>query len=672
MKCLCTFLSLGVAAAVASDVSPVQKVISLMNGMVDKGKAEMVAEQEQFQAFVAFCENTTVEKRRRIEESQEAIELLTARIEKASADSDQLSKEIAQHQSVIDTTVAEKENATAVREKEAADFAVALKDYTDSIDAMGRALDVLKEKATNRAQASLLQLASISNTRKVSPQEASAFLDAFLQGRADDVAPHAALVQQEQPVALGYESSSGGVVGMLEKLEDQFKLERMDLKKEELKAKNAYNTVVVGLDAENADNAKSRDRKTQVRAQLLQQKATDEADLAEAQEALKDDSKYKKDLETTWAKRTSEFKARQQLRKEELEALTKATEIVSGGAVSGASEKHLSLLQRATALVSMPSKRRGANHDALAKLLQERAQTLNSFELAAVARKLESAGPFDGVVTLIKDLIAKKQAEGAQESSKQQYCETEMAANKKTRSEKTDEVEALQAAADKINATIASLGEEVATLTEDIGEMKKAVSEATAVRTKEKTNNTATIADAKAAQAAVAQAINVLQEFYAKAGQATALVQEVQQQPIPEAMDSKPYKGMGAESGGVLGMMEVIQSDFARLETETTSAESAAASEYEEFMDDSKTDIASKEKDVEHKQDRIEREQQKLLESSSDLQAVQAELNAALKTFEELKPQCADAGASYEEQKRLREQEMATLQQALDALNAAR
>jgi chromosome segregation ATPase len=439
-----------------------------------------------------------------------------------------------------------------------------------------------------------------------------------------------------------------------------------------LRQKNAYNTVVVGLDAEIADQTKSKDRKTQVNAQLLQQMATDKAGLAEAQTALKDDSKYKKDLETTWAKRTREFKARQQLRTEELEALAKATEIVSGGAVSGASEKHLSLLQSATALVSMPSKRRGANREALAKLLQERAQTLNSFELAAVARKLESAGPFDGVVKLIEDLIAKKQAQGAKEASKQQYCETELAANKKTRSEKTDEVEDLQAVVDKINATIASLGEEVSTLTKDITTMKKAVSEATAVRTKEKTKNTATTADAKAAQAAVAQAIGVLQEFYAKAGQATALVQEGQQQPIPEAMDSKPYQGMGAESGGVVGMMEVIQSDFARLETETTSAESAAASEYEEFMDDSKIDIASKEKDVEHKQDRIEREQQKLLESSSDQKAVQAELDAALKTFEELKPQCADAEASYEEQKQLREQEMATLQQALDALNAAR
>ena len=33
----------------------------------------------------------------------------------------------------------------------------------------------------------------------------------------------------------------------------------------------------------------------------------------------------------------------------------------------------------------------------------------------------------------------------------------------------------------------------------------------------------------------------------------------------PETFD-KAYKGMGGESGGVLGMLEVIQSDFSRLE----------------------------------------------------------------------------------------------------------
>merc|ERR1711912_129508 len=114
-------------------------------------------------------------------------------------------------------------------------------------------------------------------------------------------------------------------------------------------------------------------------------------------------------------------------------------------------------------------------------------------------------------------------------------------------------------------------------------------------RNEEKAKNTETIADAQEAQTAVAQALTVLKEFYAKAGEATAFVQ--QQPESPEIFD-KPYKGMGAENGGVVGMLEVIESDFARLESETKASEATAQKEYDELMSDSKVDKAAKSSDI--------------------------------------------------------------------------
>lgn len=122
----------------------------------------------------------------------------------------------------------------------------------------------------------------------------------------------------------------------------------------------------------------------------------------------------------------------------------------------------------------------------------------------------------------------------------------------------------------------------------------------------------------------------MLKEFYAKAGEATALLQ--QQPEAPEIFDA-PYKGMQAENGGVIGMLEVIQSDFARLEAETKAAEATAQKEYDEFMTDSEVDKARKTKE------------QALTEKSADLQGTQKELDAALAYFDKLKPSCVDAGA---------------------------
>merc|ERR1719263_2502836 len=117
------------------------------------------------------------------------------------------------------------------------------------------------------------------------------------------------------------------------------------------------------------------------------------------------------------------------------------------------------------------------------------------------------------------------------------------------------------------------------------------MAKATALRQEEKAKNEATIKDAQEAQTAVAQALTVLKEFYAKAGDATALVQ--QQPEAPEIFD-KPYKGLGAENGGVVGMLEVIESDFARLEAETKASEASAQKEYDEFMTDSQVDKTKK------------------------------------------------------------------------------
>merc|ERR1719498_1946030 len=113
------------------------------------------------------------------------------------------------------------------------------------------------------------------------------------------------------------------------------------------------------------------------------------------------------------------------------------------------------------------------------------------------------------------------------------------------------------------------------------------MAEATKIRQEEKAKNAETVSDAEAAQTAVAQALTVLKEFYEKAGDATAFVQQ------PEIFD-RPYKGMQAENGGVIGMLEVIQSDFARLESDTKAAEETSQKEYDEFMTDSKVDKSEK------------------------------------------------------------------------------
>merc|ERR1719440_1101860 len=101
------------------------------------------------------------------------------------------------------------------------------------------------------------------------------------------------------------------------------------------------------------------------------------------------------------------------------------------------------------------------------------------------------------------------------------------------------------------------------------------MSKATTVRDKEKTSNTETMKDAQAGEAATQAALQVLKEFYASQGSFL--------QQVPEMA---AYKGMSSAKGGVVGMLEVITSDFARLYAGTKASEDAAAQEYSQFMSD--------------------------------------------------------------------------------------
>merc|ERR1711861_66412 len=202
------------------------------------------------------------------------------------------------------------------------------------------------------------------------------------------------------------------------------------------------------------------------------------------------------------------------------------------------------------------------------------------------------------VKKLIQDLIVRLMEEANQEAEHKGWCDTELATNEATRKEKTQQVETLHAEIDQLEASIAKLTEEISNLTAAVAELDAAIAKSTKEREEE-----------KATQTAVAQAVEVLKEFYAKAGEATSSIQ--QQPESPEIFDA-PYKGMQSENGGVVGMLEVIQSDFARLEAETTASEAQSQKEYDTFMDDSSVDKAQKSKDIEHKTAKKQNEEQAL------------------------------------------------------------
>merc|ERR1719387_726772 len=125
---------------------------------------------------------------------------------------------------------------------------------------------------------------------------------------------------------------------------------------------------------------------------------------------------------------------------------------------------------------------------------------------------------------MIDDMITRLLNEANEEADHKAWCDTEMGTNKHTREAKTEEVNTLHAQIDQLKADITKLAEDM-----KIGYDGR-----------------------------------------------TRLIQTGQPEVDAPPTFDEEYTGMGDSAGGVVGLLEVIQADFARLEAETTTAEDTA------------------------------------------------------------------------------------------------
>jgi len=645
----------------------VQKVIQLMQDMLAKGKAAKMDEEVKFAAYKQFCEGTSEEKKTNIADAASEIEDLQASIQKAESDAAVLAEDIAGLDEDIAGWTEDIKEGTALREKQKADYETTLRDYEESLDALDRAIVVLKKQSGDTPQAMML-LQRVVATRKV-PASARRTIEAFLslQSRQDPLSVTA-------PQAAGYEFQSGGVVEMLENLRDKFQKEKNDLEKDEMGAEHAFNLMQMELKDSISAAESMRATKAKMKAGKEADAATDKGSLADTMASKAEDEKYLADLVAQCEQKSNDFASRQQLRAEELEAIMKAIEIISSPDVAGNAGKHGVALAQSFALRAS-HKSKGRVSPGVVSYIQSRADALQSRGLRMLAMQVaeterEMADPFKKVKKMIDSMITKLLEEANEESDKKGWCDKEMAVNGQTREDKTEEVNTLTAEMDKLKADIMKLGQQIADLSTAITEIDSAMAEATDIRLAEKEKNKNTIEDAKDAQTAVGQAITVLKDFYAKAATATALVQGKQtpEEEAPETFD-EPYTGMGGASGGVVGLLEVIESDFNKLEAETAAAEDEAAKEYDRFMAESKKDKAVKTADMDYKKKTKTQKESDLSDTEGDLKGTEKELQSALFYYEKIKPQCVDAGVSYEERVAKREAEIESLKTALKILS---
>merc|ERR550514_2334349 len=230
---------------------------------------------------------------------------------------------------------------------------------------------------------------------------------------------------------------------------------------------------------------------------------------------------------------------------------------------------------------------------------------------------------------------------------------------------------------------IEKLTEEIRDLGAQIADLYKALNEQTALREEDHTDNTKTIADAKAGLEALNGALSVLENFY---NDPSGFVQ-TGYEPFKAAgagadgktvADMAPgtfegaYEGKRRRSKGVLGMLQVIKSDFERSISTTEEAESDADAAFNEFKTTTETDIEEKKGSKKSKEGEKEDRNADLVEAKDEKTDAETLKGDALAELEKLKPSCVSTGASYEEKVARRKQEIEALKEATKILTDMR
>merc|ERR1719281_2235218 len=334
-------------------VTPVQKVIQMLNDMMAKGKAEMEDEQVRFATFTQFCKSTTTEKNQAIETTTAEIDDLTADIASYGEEIMTKEKEIAQHDDDIGAWTKEKEEATYAREKEHADFVVEHQDYTESIDSVERAIESIeagdKDVALVQQKSALTNIASLPKV----PAAAKKVIMSFLQG--DHNRLEADLLEVSAPQGKGFESQSSGVLDMVKGMGEKMEDKREEVEKEEMNKKHAFDMIAQDLTDQIESNEQARSKKASIKAQAAEAKAQAEGDLAAAKNLLAEDQKFLSDLTQECETKTRDYDKRQAVRQGEIDAINKAIEIMSSSTVSGAADTHLPGLIQASSLAQLRS-----------------------------------------------------------------------------------------------------------------------------------------------------------------------------------------------------------------------------------------------------------------------------------------------------------------------------
>merc|ERR1719446_833143 len=309
--------------AEAAKNRPVTKVVNLLKDMLKQLEKEAEEDEEIYDQLACWCATNEKEKTKSVGEAEQRITDLTTSIEDLTASSSRLGteiknleKEVAENQHALD-------QATAIRQKELAEFVQEEKDLLQSIDGLASAIKVLSKhnsasflQVDVQGAVSTIQYQVAKNSKRlegVLTHTERKKIEAFIQSSSSSK----------------YAPQSGEIFGILEQMKESFESNLAELQKEEAANVKAFGELKAAKNEEISAGQVQIDAKTQEGADSEEKLAQNKEELEDTKKALGEDEAFLAMLKEKCSTTDAEWEERTKTRQLEMEACSKALAVLS-------------------------------------------------------------------------------------------------------------------------------------------------------------------------------------------------------------------------------------------------------------------------------------------------------------------------------------------------------
>jgi DNA repair exonuclease SbcCD ATPase subunit len=676
---LLTLRAAATAGRIEGGVSPVDKVLELMQALYAQVKEQGKAEAEAYKEFACFCKDTQLDKDKEINDGDDTENDQYATIEQKTAEKQSLGNSIEELHTDLDDADKSIDQAAIDRENEKKEFETKHADVVASVEGVRTAIATITEAT------SFVEREAVIKSEKVQ----ALLKKAAEQDPGDKSRVHAGL------------GASASITDVLDMLLDDWTMKAKKMEDEEAARKTLYDQTSANLrtliiDTQTAIE-NSRDQLSNTESFLAKTKAQ----LTETKANLNDDNLYLKDLTAQCELKAKEWDQRSVMRANEMKALEEAIDIVGGSVkdtqgtrgytdntepalLQGAKDAEASDVYTDVVFTQLKevrktndaSRNKQARLDAVTKL-KRAATKLQSVDINLLAMKI-AANPFAKVKELIQQLITRLLTESQNEATQKGWCDTEIGKANTDRDHRMEDTKSLSAKALVLEAEKKNQEQLIKTLSDEISTLQSDHAEVTKIREAEKAENKKVLEDSREGLAALEKAMATLKKFYGKAsrnnqsGYVSLVQTDAEQSPVASDMASAGvsgaqgnYEGNQAAGQGIIGIMEVIQSDFKRSIEMAETSEKESYEQYASFDKEAKASLSEKERGLENAKDDLKIASGDLVATLNKLKDNQKLLDMSLQALETLRPACVDTGMSWEEKVKRRDAEIAALKDAL-------